>query len=229
MGTSAAKSQKMGFFKPGLSPALGDDKLEHLKHELKGSLFPMHTKLFVERIGVEGDFVKAIIGDEVNSVKTKSATMTRDDLKELLLLAAFMGANQVFKEIKESQGFTLDEDIVNTALLSGRLDPDVIKGLVHDFHAGYGSIRFAIKSDKIQIVDDLMGENDHLHFGDEHLTQAVAQGNTDIFDRIMESGVMPKGKLIHSLAKNYPEIQTRLEAFKVASGEPIAGSSGPMP
>ncbi len=215
--TTVKKSGRMGFFKPEQNPALGNDKLKHLRHELKGSLFPMHTKLFAERIGVNSDPLKALIDDDIASIEKASVEMTRDDLKELLILAAFMGSNKIFNHLKESNAFILDEDVLNTAFLAGRFSVATLLDLSTEFRPGYGSIRFAIKSDKLSTVDCLMDNHSHLHFGSEHLTQAAAQGNSEIFDRIAATGVLPAGKFINSVSKSYPEIQERLSRMNDAA------------
>lgn len=214
MGTTQSKTNPAGFFKPiEQSRALANDKIAHLKDELKGSLFPMHTKLFVERLGVESDLIKAIIEDNLDEVRPLSASISEDDAKEILLVAAFMGADKIFNSMKTKHAFVIDEDTVNIALLSGRLERKFMKDLVHNYHAGYGSIRFAIKSDRLEVVNDLMNENKHLKFGNEHLTQAVAQQNIELFDRIADTGVVPTGRFIFSLSKDNPQIQSRLAAL----------------
>ncbi|RUR12795.1 hypothetical protein [Legionella sp. km772] len=127
--------------------------------------------------------------------------------------------------------FTIDNDTINIALLSGYLAQNVLRDLVHDFHVSYGSIRYAVKSDKLAVVNDLMSENAHLKFGSEHLTQAAAQNNMPIFDRIAETGVAPEGKRIHTLAQTNPELKTRLASLLESSmTAPSAGAgSAPRP
>ncbi|RUR12314.1 hypothetical protein [Legionella sp. km772] len=104
--TASGRPESMVFFKPDKTAAVaGKDKAKHLLDELKGSLFPMHTKLFIERLGVSSDLIKAIINDDVAKVNTMSATMTGDDFKEIMLIAAFMGANQVFNAMRTAHHF----------------------------------------------------------------------------------------------------------------------------
>lgn len=207
--------------KSKLNPIPDNDKLNRLQNELKSSLFPMHTKLFVERQGgINSNLLKMIMHDDLKAIvdfieKNKSG-INHDDLKELLILATFMGSINVFEYFKKRNDFIVDEDLINIALLSGELPEALLHALITDKtnKPSYGAIRFAIKSDALPTLKRLMESNSHLHFSSDHLTQAAAQNNLEIFNHIADAGVLPTGKFIDTVANKHPEIKARLDELR---------------
>lgn len=184
-----------------------------LKNALTGPLLPFHTHLFVNKAMHKPLINSVLATDPAQFNKLTSELDVNDDrdyeiLKEAMILAAFSGAKAVIQELKK-HSITLDSEILNVALLSGRF-----AGRDFDYFTSsgveptYNSIRYAILSGNAQAVSEVFVRNPTLKPAAEHLAAVSAAGNDQMLEILKNQGMtIPHGFNL-DLTDHMDEVET---------------------
>ena len=180
-----------------------------LEQLMKGALLPVHTKMYLEKTKLNSPLILSVIHDDECSLSELSSKSHFDELKELLIIAAFLGSSRCVKYLNRNRNIDIDEAVLNMAILSGHY---VDKGLDLFGQAlpSSLSLRYALKSENPMILRQVLDLNPNLGLRPEHLVAAASTGNLGMFDLILSRGVIPQGKLILRYAAKYPGIMERL-------------------
>ena len=185
-------------------------RLEKLK---LGTLLPMHTKLYIDTIGLNSMMI-SLIDDNINlfAKMLNEKIHTHEEIKELQILATFFGSKKVLHYLYEEHAPSIDSEVLNVALLSGELASEELDYLASHSMPTYNSIRYAIKSENLDTVKALL-ERFPLKPTSEHLVAAASTGNLGIFNFIVSKGANPEGRLVYqsALASKNEAIIERLE------------------
>ena len=193
-------------------------RLEKLK---VGTLLPMHTKLYIDRTGLNSLMI-CLIDDNMPLLAKmlNEKVYTHDEIKELQILATFFASKKVLQYIYDEHEPSIDSEVLNVALLSGELTSEELDYLASHSMPTYNSIRYAIKSENLDTVKALL-ERFALKPTSEHLVAAASIGNLRIFDLLISKGANPVGKLVYqtALASENAELIERLqESFGYGAG-----------
>lgn len=185
-------------------------RLEKLK---VGTLLPMHTKLYIDTIGLNGLMICLIDDNLLLFAKMLNEKIyTHDEIKELQILATFFGSKKVLQYLYDEHEPSIDSEVLNIALLSGELANEELDRLASHSMPTYNSIRYAIKSENLNTVKALLEKFD-LKPASEHLVAAASTGSMDIFNFLVSKGARPEGKLVYqsALASKNDALIARLE------------------
>lgn len=189
MSPSLHQLKKSSFFRtpsveasPAEGPSSGSASTEvnsvvsirklRLGKALKSSLLPMHTLSFASSTSNKELIEPLLIDDEtLFSVKTNALDSNKDAdyeiLKELLILAALLGSKNVLEKLK---GFNIkiDSEVLNMAIWSGDFQGSELNYFMDRVTPSYNSIRHAILSEKVTVLEQVLNKNPQLKLTSEH-------------------------------------------------------------
>lgn len=140
----------------------------------KGSLLPMHTLLFAQKIP-NYPLIKTVVEDNKGAFETAIADLDPNKdhdyevLKELFILSALLGSKNVLSKLKQFD-ITVDSEILNMALWSGDFEGAELDYFMNHVSPTYNSIRHAISSGNINVLAQVFEKNPRLKANSEHLT-----------------------------------------------------------
>ncbi|MCH9757311.1 MAG: hypothetical protein K0U37_09005 [Gammaproteobacteria bacterium] len=168
----------------------------------RGSLLPIHTLLFVEKIGFNQLFL-AVLDDNIVLLEARLADKeyTHDECKELSILAALFGSQRVFEMLSAEHAFEIDTEVLNMAIVSGQYAGDGLAYFTNACQPTYNAIRYAIRSENVDVLRALLDEH-HLQASPEHLTVAASTSDGKMFELLIDKGLVPTGQFVLQAAEH---------------------------
>ncbi|MGL5743471.1 MAG: hypothetical protein ACRCXC_13570 [Legionella sp.] len=175
--------------------------LYDIKMDMRGTLFPMHSKQFINNNGFNGPLLHLVNGykDKFYS-QLQQGNYSTEELKELQIFAAYLGHKDVVDRFCSNYGFIVDSEVLNLALLSGKMTAAELSDLTNACVPTYASIRYAVFAGQVDPLRQLIGQH-HLRHTADHLAVAAGAGNADMFTFLINMGIEPEGDLIMAAAK----------------------------